>query len=266
MRIIDTNTCFGTSPQRRVEYAEVVTGARHFDDPASQPTTQDIDWSLDNLRRIMDDHDVSRVLAYSLRGKLYDFVSGNNETLDAASVDGRIIPVATVDPRRHFGCLTEIERCADLGIQVFRFFPDTQGWTVTGLPFMRLCETMAEYRPVVILPAGSWGHQSTIARRLGDFGLDILLTGATFTAIAESLSLDTYSSLYWETSAMHTVEAVSAMASGVGTERLLFGSNSPEYSFEATANLITETGIDRSVQEAIFSANAMKLLGLELDA
>jgi predicted TIM-barrel fold metal-dependent hydrolase len=263
VRIIDVNTFFGTSPRRQVDYAGVVTAARHFDDSAAQPTVQDVDWSLDNLRRIMDRHDIARVVTCSLRGRLYDFVSGNDETLDAASADDRIIPAATVDPRRHFGCLSEVERCADLGFQVFRFFPLSQGWPLTGLPFIRLCETLAEYDPVVMLPAGPWGHQTAVARKIADFGFAVIITGATFHTVAEAMSLAEYSNICWETSGMHMGGAIQAMISEVGAGRVLFGSNSPEYSFEAELNLVTDTGLDHQAQEAVLAGNAARLLGPE---
>lgn len=252
------------NPHRRVEYADVVTAARHFDEPDTVPAVQDIDWSLDNLRRIMDRHDIKHALAYSLQGKLYDFVSGNDETLDAAELDERIVPVATIDPRRHFGCLTEVERCMDLGIRLFRFFPDAQRWSVNSLSFLRLCDEMVGQSVVLMLPSGPCGRQSHLAGIMEDRGISAIFTGTTFQAISEAMSIGGSSNIYWETSAMHSVEAIASMISEVGIDRLLFGSNSPEYAFEAPRNLVSQTGIDPSEMVRIMAGNAASLLGLDI--
>ncbi|MFO7946458.1 MAG: amidohydrolase family protein [Armatimonadota bacterium] len=264
MNIVDINTCFGTSPTRRVQYAEVVTAARHFDDPANaRPTFQDIDWSLEHLQAVLKRHAVDYALTYSMRGKLYDFVAGNSETHQVTQTDERLVPAATIDPRRHFDCLEEVERCLEMGMKVFRFFPEQQGWTPDGLPFLRLCEELAPHDAAVMLPAGSWGNQSTIARRLADMDINVIIAGATFAAIAESMSLADYANIFWETSAMHPVQAIESMVSEAGAERLLFGSNSPEWSFEAASNLLQVADITESDRAAIIGGNAIELLDLE---
>lgn len=264
MKVVDINTCFGTVPTRRVEYADTVTAARHFDDlDILQPTFQDIDWSLEHLQAVMQRHEVNYALTCSIRGKLYDFISGNTETHRVTQTDGRLVPVATIDPRRHFGCLEEIERCLEVGMKVFRFFPQVQGWRVTDLPFLRLCEELALHEAIIMLPAGSWGNQSSVARRLADTDLNIIIMGATFAGIAESMSLADYPNIYWETGAMHPVQAIESMVSEVGADRLLFGSNSPEWSFEAAFNLLQVADIAESDRAAILGGNAIKLLNLE---
>ena len=95
------------------------------------------DWSLEALQRLLDRHEVSRALTYSLRGVAFDFVEGNNESVAAAARDERLVPVATVDPRRYVDCVEEVHRCLSEGLRVFRFFPDLQGWPLDGLHFLR---------------------------------------------------------------------------------------------------------------------------------
>ncbi|HCU37343.1 MAG TPA: hypothetical protein DGT21_18495 [Armatimonadetes bacterium] len=260
--LIDINTCFGASPQRRVRKALHVQSARMCRPrPGLEPTTQDVDWSLDNLIRIMDEHGVNRACAYSLRGKLYDFVSGNDETLRASQLDPRIEPVATIDPRRHFGCLEEIERCVDNGFRLFRFFPDEQGWSVRSLPFMTICEELAQYPVAIMVPAGGWGDQTFLAERLCDFGFPIVAMEASFGQGAETAALtERYETFYADTSALNTADTIEAFVRHAGAARLLFGSDSPEMYFESAYRLVEVARIEPEQRDMILGGNALKQL------
>jgi len=262
--LVDINTCFGVSPKRRVRYADAVTAARMFDEPGPPtPTTQDVDWSLDNLLRILDERCVDRALTYSLRGKLYDFVTGNDETVRAAKKHPQLVPVATIDPRRHFGCLEEVERCADLGCSAFRFFPDEQGWAVDSLPFVHICEAIAECGAAIMLPAGGWGRQSRMADLICPLGVPLVALGSTFTVAAESIAVAAaWDNFYCETSALHMVETIEGFVNEVGANKVLFGSNSPESYFESAHGLVEAARLSDEDKLEILGGNARRCFGL----
>lgn len=262
---VDVNTCFGRMPTRRVRYADFVTAARMFDDPAgASPTTQDVDWSLDNLLWLIERHEVDLALTYSLRGKLYDFVAGNHETWLAVRNHPQLVAVATIDPRRHFDCLHEVERCADRGFRVCRFFPDEQGWPVDNLAFLRVCDVVAEAQMGIMLAAGHWGRQSLIARRLCPLGVPVVVTGATFTTVAESMAVvSEYANFFCETSAMHMTDSIEGFVEQIGYGKLMFGSNSPESCFDSALGLIRSARLTESERRAIMWQNAIRHLGLE---
>ncbi|MGC9316798.1 MAG: amidohydrolase family protein [Armatimonadota bacterium] len=262
--LIDTNTCFGTTPTRRVAYADVVTGARMFDEPGpADPTFQDVDWSLENLMRIVDRHHVARALTYSLRGKLYDAAAGNEETWQAARQHDRLVPVATLDPRRDLRWREEIDRCLDRGFRIFRFFPDAQGWTISALPFVRIAEALSAHDVTVMLPAGGWGQQTAMARMLCPMGLTVVATGATFGVVAESIQVAAeHTGFFCETSAMCTGGMIETVARRAGAHTLVFGSRSPEFSFEAPYNLVAAADISQTDRDRILGLNAAEhLLG-----
>ncbi len=260
--LIDVNTCFGVMPTRRVAYADVVTRARMIDDPTpADPTAQDIDWSPGNLRRVLDRHRVERAFTYSLRGVLYDAVTGNDETWAAARLDRRLVPVATLDPRRDVAWRDEISRCIDRGARVFRFFPDEQGWSIGALPFPRIAEALAEHRVTVMLPAGRWGQQTAMAQMLCPLGLTVVAMGATFAVVAESIAvMGEHERFLCETSAMCTGGMIETVVGEAGAGQLLFGSNSPEFSFEAPLGLVTRAAINEGERERILARNALELL------
>ncbi|MFQ6099388.1 MAG: hypothetical protein ACE5O2_16770, partial [Armatimonadota bacterium] len=131
--IVDVLTTFGACPGRRA------------------------DWSLDSLLSILDRHGVGKALSLSLKGVAYDFSEGNDETLQVSRRHPVIEPVATIDPRRHFGCVEEVSRRVEQGFRVFRFFPTEQGWPINFLPFRRLLERLAEHDVRLILPIAGPG-------------------------------------------------------------------------------------------------------------
>lgn len=225
------------------------------------PTTQDVDWSLNSLLRVLDAHHITQALTYSLRGKFYDFVSGNTETMRAAEMHPNITGVATIDPRRYFGCEEEVERCVDMGFHVFRFFPDEQGWSIASLPFLRLCERMAEHQVAVLMPAGSWGEQTRMARLLEPFGFPVVAIGATFDVIAESIAVAARNEhFYVETSQMHIVDSISGFVREVGATKLMFGSAAPERSFASAYGLVSGAMLNDDSSSQVFAGNARKVL------
>ncbi len=260
--LIDVNTCFGVMPTRRVAYADVVRRARMVDGPApADPTTQEIDWSLDNLRRILDRHHVARAFTFSLRGMLYDTHAGNDETWAAARLDERLVPVATLDPRRDLAWRDEVRRCIDRGARVFRFFPDRQGWSLGALPFRQIAEALAEHRVAVMLPAGRWGEQTAMAQMLCPLGLTVVAIGAIFDVVAESIAVAAeHDGFLCETSAMCTGGMVETAVEKMGAEKLVFGSNSPEFSFEAPLNLVASAAITAAERARILGRNALERL------
>jgi len=260
--LIDVNTCFGVMPTRRVAYADVVTRARMVDDPRpADPTAQEIDWSLDNLRRILDRHEVTRALTCSLRGKLYDTVGGNDETFAAARLDERLVPVATLDPCKDLAWRDEISRSIDRGARLFRFFPGAQGWAIGALPFRHIAEVLAEHGVAVMLPAGGWGQQTAMAQMLCPLGLTVVAVGATFGVVAESIAVAAeHGRFLCETSAMCVGGMVETVVEAAGAGTLVFGSNSPEFSFEAPLGLVTRATISEGERERILGLNALELL------
>ncbi|MGD9496663.1 MAG: amidohydrolase family protein [Armatimonadota bacterium] len=260
--LIDVNTCFGAAPTRRVSYAAAVARARTVDEPGpADPTSQDVDWSLDNLLAILDGHEVDRALTWSLRGKLYDPVAGNDETWQAARRHPQLVPVATLDPRRGPAWRDELARCIDRGMRIFRFFPDAQGWSLGALPFPRIAEALAGHNATVMLPAGGAGQQTAAARMLCPLGLTVVAVGATFSAVAESMAvMAEHERFLCETSAMCTAGAVETVVGAVGAGQLLFGSNSPEFAFEAPLNLVTRAEISAADQQCVLGGNALEYL------
>ena len=238
--LVDINTCFGKNPKQRV------------------------DWSPETLLTLLEDKAVDRALTYSLRGVLYDFVTGNDETWEVCDRHERLIPVATIDPRRHFGCLEEVERCADRGFPVFRFFPDEQGWTINSKPFLNICEAIAEHGAPVLLPAGATGHQTLIGETIAPFGFNIVIIGAGYGVNAETYAVAAkYDNVFAETHMFDTPGTIEGLVWVAGPHKLMFGSNSPDRYFGSAYAMVQHAELSDEDRAAILGGNALKYLHLE---
>lgn len=238
--LVDVNTCFGTLPTRRV------------------------DWSPQRLCTLLDQTGFDLAMTYSLRGVLYDFISGNDETFAVCEANPRLVPVATIDPRRHFGCLEEVERCDEMGFGVFRFFPDQQGWTVDSRPFLNICEAVAECGAAVMLPAGPSGHQTLIGEKIAPYGFNIIIVGAGYGVHAETYAVTAaYDNVYAETHAFNTPGCIEGLVWVAGPDKPIFGSNSPDRYFGAALEMVRCAELSDEDRTGILGGNAVEVLGLE---
>jgi predicted TIM-barrel fold metal-dependent hydrolase len=235
---LDATTFFGSSPAKRA------------------------DWSLQTLLSILEEHGVEHALTISLRGRSYDFVAGNDETLAASREHPRLWPVATIDPRRSLGCLDEVKRCADAGFAALRFFPDHQSWPLEWLPFLEVCDAVAQTGLPIILPGGVPGQITLAGRLLAPIGLRVLFVGVGYGNMAEALAaLRVYPAFFFDTHLLDTPEAIEVLCRNGGAERVVFGSNSPERCFESAQNMVEAADLTPEQRQAVSGGNLRRLLG-----
>jgi len=236
--LIDANTFFGVNPRARVDH------------------------SLGRLLEVLAENHVDRALTYSRRGVEYDFVTGNDETMAAAREHPQLIPVATLDPRRHCGCREEVARCAEMGFAAFRFFPEEQGWPVVYQPFLDLCEIIAGTGLPIILPAGGAGNQTTIGERIALFGMNVLMIGAGYGTNAETAAvLARYDNVYSECHVYDTPGTLEKVGEFGGFDKLVFGSNSPDRYFGAAYLMGVHADFTEKQREGFFAGNVLRFLG-----
>ena len=237
--LLDACTSFGVSPAKRA------------------------DWSLPTLLAMLEEHGVEHALTLSLRGKSYDFVAGNDETLAACREHPMLWPVATIDPRRYLGCVEEVARCAAAGFVAFRFFPDQQGWPLEWLPFLEICEAIARTGRPIILP-GSSGAITLAERLLAPLGLRVLFVGVSYGYLAEALAaLKVYPTFYFDTHLLNTPDALEVVCEAGGSERIVFGSNAPEQYYESSLNMLRAAELTPDQRAALSGGNLRRFLGEE---
>jgi predicted TIM-barrel fold metal-dependent hydrolase len=207
MKATDCNTIFG-----------------HLPDQGLQATAAE-------LAEVCAMHNIEAALSISATGVYHDFAIGNRETLEAAAAHPMLKPVATFDPRRLYGGLTELDEILQQPFCAVRLFPCTQGWPLTSEAFLEAMKRIvARDVPVMIeccLP-GIASHLRTM-RELSNVPVILMNVGReTFSevvALAESGH-----HFFVDTSALYQVGAIDLLAEKAGLENLVFGSNAPAIS------------------------------------
>ncbi len=239
MAIVDCFTFFGSSPRKRA------------------------DWSVSALLRAMDEAEIGRALTCSLKGLFYDFSEGNEETLRTCEGGRRLLPVATIDPRRGLGCEEVCARMAERACRAFRFFPREQAWPLDFLPFTRLAAQIERVRGLLFVPCRENGAATQLLRVLGGRPLPVVLCEVGYWNFAEVLACAREAAnFHLETHLLDTPEALEIAAEAVGEDRLLLGTNAPESSPGPALAAVRASGLSVAGKGAVLGGNVTRLLGL----
>ncbi|MGI5816689.1 MAG: amidohydrolase family protein [Armatimonadota bacterium] len=224
--------------------------------------TREVDWGLDTLLAVMREHKVERAYTCSLRAVYYAGPQGNDETLRACEQHQVLRPVAVLDPRRFFDQQDEARRRFEQGCGVFRFFPGEQGWPLEFLPFVKICETLAELGARAIVPAAGYGEATRVAKLLGHLELPVLLIGGSYVNIGELMAvLADSDTMYCDAHMQDGPFALEGLMERGGEDRVIFGSNSPDREFLAPLLMARHAEITDEQRRAYLRGNALAFLG-----
>ena len=247
MFVIDVNTTFG----KRLD--------------------QDPRYSLGTVAAELDRHEVALGLSCSMQGVFYDMRAGNDDSFAAGQRYDQIIPVCTLDIRDAPRWQNELERCATREFRAVRFFPGTQGWTVTSSLFEQLMERLKGSGLCLIFSIEetnqkSWECARDLARTTARSGLPLILTDHSYADLGEIAAvMQEYPHVYAETNLLSSIGAIDVLAEQVGVERLLYGSYAPERPMQRAINAVLEADLPDEAKVAILGGNAMRLLGITPD-
>lgn len=235
-RIIDANTVFGFWPKRN------------------------IDVSLKKLLKIMAEHKVKQFLSLSIKGILYDYEEGNEETLRISRKHPELIPIATVDLRKYFGKRPLVKELVNQGFKALRLFPDLQGWPVNYQPFFQIVEETEANFPLMTSVTRQ-GMITEIGKITEGCRTPIILTGITEFFYSEALAvMRSHKNIYLETHFFDTPDVYEIFVREVGAERIIFGSFSPFHYFSSSFLTLKRAEISENEKELIFGKNIERLL------
>jgi len=237
LKIADANTVFGFFPRRNV------------------------DCSLERLISLIERYRISKVLTASLKAAFYDYVEGNEETLESCSVDSRLIPVAAVDPRAYLGGLEEIEELKKRGFKAVRLFTEFQSYPLDYAPLLKLFKNLESMDlPLLIYNVG-YGLMTKIARETRGRGYPVVMLGCSYDAISEFIVLSSENPhLYIETSLLDTPDAFELLIRKAGSTRIIFGSGIPLTYFESSCLMVKKAEIPERDKELILYYNLENIL------
>jgi len=234
MEIIDANTLFGFWPFRRLDMSLLTL--------------------FDNLKR----HGIKGACTLSAKGIFYDFVQGNEETLQASQAHEWVIPVGTVDLRKFVGYEEEIKRRREQGFKLFRFFPDYQAWSIESILFRKLLRALNDLEIPFMIPAKTF-KMTKLAEVTGGFKPPIIVESSHYYDTAEILAvMEENSNIYVETHWLHGPDSIETFVEKVGVERLIFGSSAPLFYIAPALDRVLNAEITDRQKELILSKNLLK--------
>jgi len=204
---------------------------------------------------------VERVVSLSLLGVYYDWTEGNRETIEESRREPRIIPAATIDPRRYYGGRRE-EAKLD-GFFAIRLFPDIQGWPIDYAPFRLIVKLAGETGLPLIMPAATPGAATQIARNADAYKAQTLLCSVNYSTLSEALVLMRENdNIHICTDMLNTPDGVELVVDEFGPERLIFGSGFPKTYFSGPLLSVERASIPRSAKRKILRENILRMVGL----
>ena len=233
MEITDVNTLFGAYPSRH-------------------PNN-----SADSLVEMMLANRVDYALTLSTLGLYHHDQVGNEETMAACRRLQNLVPVATVDPRGFWGQPEALQAVAT-GYEMYRFFPQDQGWPVDSAAFRDILEALPSVaaKPLMISVRAPGDVTRTAAVTAG-YTNAVILEGVSPDTLSEAISvMRTYQQIFIETHSLRSPEALAVLRQTVGLGRVLFGSNAPGMSLGAAVRYVRGAGLSEQEQAAILSGNA----------
>ena len=237
MQLVDANTIFGFWPKRNV------------------------DASASGMLSLMDNAGIDMALTCSIRGFLYDFTEGNDETWKTCKESGgRFIPVATINPSVYFGVMEEVDRIVEMGFRMVRFFPVEQEWTISQRHFGKLLEKLADTDLALMLPSTEGLTNIANAVR-GMSNVIIIETVRAYPHMAELIVVVQENPLFFvEMHSIGSMDYVEVLVNEVGEAHLVFGSAAPLRCISSTKLAILNSNISEKAKSKILSKNILKLL------
>lgn len=227
-------------------------------------------YTLAALDEELDRHRVALAFGYSQQGVHYNPIAGDDETIVAARLDPRLLPVGVINPKIGPPALSEIDRCLQAGVRAFRIFPGVQGWSIDGNFFRGILERLQGCNAVLMVssldsPTG-WELPHRIAHLTAPLGIPVLLTDTTYGNQTEvSAVMQAYPHVHAETSWVATADGLDIFVEEVGAGRLLYGSAAPAHPMQKAINQVLEADISNDDKRAILGGNAQRLFGIAPD-
>ena len=224
-------------------------------------------WTVDEVLERSTREGIDRMFALSDTGVFYDFVEGNRLSLQAAEEHARLEPVVTINPVRYFHCEDQIERTADAGVRLFRFFPVSQhGWSTHESTFQRLASLLAGHNIALMIENERRpGSMTETARALAELDINLIFQEVPYWNTGEAITLmKNDPRVHVESHRFNQPDSIEVIASEVGSDRIIFGTGGPPANVRAALNVVLHANVPERDRRLILAGNAKRLL-LDVD-
>jgi len=236
--IIDCNAFFGVWPQ------------------------QNIDAEIETMIAKLKKYGIGRAVMCSLKGMMYDYKEGNEETIAAAADHPEIIPAATINPIKYTGG-DEISALKEAGFKVLRLVSEHQGWPIDFLPTRLLFEEAERNQMLIIITANVVGDITKLCSFVEGRELRVIMRNIHYTMFSEAIVAGKqYPRIYYDAQRLNGPHTVDIFVKELGSDRLVYGSNTPFDNIPSSLMLIQKANISDADRENILSKNMTRLLDL----
>lgn len=234
MNIVDINTLYGFYPCKK------------------------IDVSQKKLLSIMVSNNISQACTLSLKGALYDYREGNEDTFTECSGISELIPVATIDPRKTEDVERDVKEIIGIGYKAVRLFPELQGWNVEYISAQKVLKALDAYGiPLIIneLP-------SNFLKLPFKLSIPVIFLSAHYYKLHEVIAVfKERDNFYAEARQLISPDAIEYFVEKIGADRLVFGSNTPFEYIQSSILRILYSDIKENEKQLIFSENIKRIVG-----
>ena len=233
------------------------------------PLLHDIS-DAEGLIREMDTAGVEEALVFHTSARDSDPATGNRMLLDEIAENERLHPVWVVIPH-HTGEMPEPEALLremdSNGVRAVRMYPsgDSQSFSLADWNAGMLLGALSEAGIPLMLDIEITGWE-TIADILKRYPkLPLIVADANYRHNRFSYPLfEKFENLHLELSRHFGAGIIEDIVARFGSERLLFGTNMPQYTGTAAVSLLTYSEIPRADKENIAGGNLRRILGRAL--
>jgi len=235
-QIIDANTLVGTHPTHR------------------------LDLSADRLLRDMETYHIVASLTLSTIGVFSDHARGNAETLETAKANQRLVPVATINPTKHFDSGGDVQSFKSEGFRICKFYPGEQDWPVDSAAFTHLLTKLAAQKMPIMISGEIRGEPSRVARLVANYPAPVILCGVCGDNLSEILAISASQNIMIETHELHVPGALEVIAERMGPERIIFGSGAPRRSIASSLYYVMYSELSDEQKQLVLGGNIKRVL------
>ena len=232
--------------------------------------------SADELLARLDSVDVERAVICPIKPRAYHLSAANDLVGDAAARQTRFIPLARVDPNLEDDAVRELERAVGtLGARGLFLHPWEETFRVSDPrldPLLTRCLDL--HVPVMVATGYPWVSEAAqvgeLARRFPS--VPIVMTHGGQINISGLGQADAFAVLqrhpnvHIDTSGVYRQDFLEDVATQLGPERLLFGSNSPRMDIRLEVQRVRWLTVDDASRELVLGGNARRVLRLDSNA